>query len=416
MYKRWNIKRISIVILLLMQLTLLLIYLITQEKELKASHNLESPVVFLKTKNNGTRKKNVYFTENSRVIIKTRNVDDIFEDFNTSLCYKYGTDIKTMRKSKNNNWKCVCLPNWHGNDCGQPEVIWRALLTLRKHPIVPAPRKTQRRLVYLTEVNAESAVFSEVALHELRDVADLFIVCNVDNTTVGIESRLRNGYLRDISDKILYIDGHDINHVWRKAKRIIKNLREDDIFFINNEYEVPNVDALKFLKLYDKWPEPLIFRLKWTVYGFFWRHPNKTALSSGLCTLRFLYEALDNDLRSLKSLASNNVLQKGLIIGDLNHFGGWFCQFCNNEPLRIIKSLKINLGYINSTVNVSINKKIDVPFIEDLIENGIYIDGKTALERLHRSRENYYAPNYVGNNNLKYDWLLMNLYSKMDYY
>lgn len=406
MYKRWNTKKLALFLFTIMQLTLFLIYWVTQEQNTNetTTHNLKNPVLFISTNDNRTSLKIKYFTERKKVVLRTKSVDDVYEDFNTSLCYKKGTDLKVMKRSKNLNWKCVCQSGWHGNDCGQPEVIWRALLASRKRSIIPSLRKFQRRLIYLIEVNIITEHFMEIAFNELNETVDLFIVCDLSNTSSTIESRLKNGFLRNIAEKILYISGVNRNEVWRKARKTIRNLRDDDIFFINNPYEVPNVKALEFLKLYDKLPELLLFRLKWSVYGFFWRHPKKTVLSSGACTLKYLYEALGNDVDNLKSLS------QGFIIGDLNHFGGWFCQYCN-EPSLIIKSLQNNL--IDITLN---NKKINMELMEDFIENGIYLDGKTSLQRVYRSRENYYAPNVVINSNWKYDWLTVNLYSKMDYY
>lgn len=418
MYKRCNIKKLAICIFLIMQITLLFLYWITQDEKTTTEklHNLNYPVKFIKINNNNvTKNKTKYFDKHSKITLMSRNVGDLFEDFNTSVCYKKGTDLKLMKRSKDLNWKCVCLSGWHGNDCGQPEVIWRALLAFRKGPVIPTTRKKQRHVVYFTEFDYISSAFAEIAIYELKDTVDLFIITNLNNIT-NVKNKLDSGFLNDISEKILYLDSRNRNEVWRITTKIVQNFKDDDIFFINNPYEVPNAKALQFLKIYNKWPEPLIFRLRWSVYGFFWTHPQKTILSSGACTLKYLYEALDNEITVLKNISNYLTINKqGLIIGDLNHFGGWFCEFCN-EPAKIIQSLNLNL--LNKTL-VSQNlakKKINVEFIEDLIENGIYLDGKTNLKRAHRSNDNYYAPSIVHINSWKYDWLLINLYSKMDYY
>ena len=34
--------------------------------------------------------------------------------------------------------------------------------------------------------------------------------------------------------------------------------------------ELPTVETLMFLKMYDGWSEPVKFGFRWTVYGFFW--------------------------------------------------------------------------------------------------------------------------------------------------
>lgn len=416
MYKRWNIRRIALWIFLTMQIVLVVLYFATQNENSAnlMEPNLNNPISFISTSlRNNTRSQITFYTEKNKFILRSKYVEDLYENFNTSLCYKSGTDIKLMKRSKDAHWKCLCLPGWHGNNCGQPEVIWRALLTYKKPQLIAGPRRIQRRLVHFTEIDIISAEFVEITLYELRDVADLFIIFDY-SSDLSIKNKLSSGFLRDLYNKILYITGANYNSAWKKAKRVIKNLRDDDIFFINNPFEIPNARALQFLKLYNEWPEPLTLRLRWSVYGFFWKHPEKTILTTRGCTIKYLYEALDNNLDSLKSKFISNDNQ-GFIVGDLNHFGGWFCEFCI-EPTLIISSLQINLVNNSIMTDKLGSKKIDVAYLEDLIENGVYLDGKMELVRAHRSNENYYAPTFVSNNSWKYDWLLTNLYSKMDYY
>lgn len=423
MHNRWNLRRISLWTFLLMQIILVVLYFSTQIEENSANtiqHNLdENAIVFISTRpiTNITKHKQMYYNEKNTIILTSRYVEDSYADFNTSLCYRSGTDLSSMKRHKDVNWKCLCLPDWHGNDCGQPEVVWRALMASRKPRNISGPRKIQRRLIYFTEIDDISADFIEITLLELNHVTDLFILYDINS---HIKTKLNSGFLKDVYSKILYVNGASKSVAWKKAKRAIRNLRDDDIFLISDPFEIPNVRALMFLKLYDHWPQPLTFRLRWSVYGFFWKHPQKTTLATGACTIHYLYEALEDNLDHFNYKFISNEspkMKQGFIVGDLNHFGGWFCEFCA-EPSTILKMLQRNYANTNSSSVLErlVRKKIDVAYLEDLIENGVYIDGKMELQRAHRYNEHYYAPVFVNNNSWKFDWLLTNLYSKLDYY
>lgn len=419
MHNRWSIKRLSLWTLLLMQVILAVLYFTNQNESSTngIQHNLKNSITFIATVKNVSKNKIQYYNERNKIILTSKHVEELFEDFNTSLCYKSGTDLKLMRRHKDINWKCLCFPGWHGNDCGQPEVIWRALLASKKPQFISGPRRIQRRLIYFTEIDSNSADFVEITLHELKHVTDLFILFDYSLSS-SIKSRLDSGFLKDLFKQVLYITGANQNEAWRKTKRIIRNLREDDIFFIGKPFELPNVRALYFLKLYNGWPQSITFRLKWSVYGFFWKHPDQTTLTTAAVSINYLYNALEDNLDKINNnlISTSNLKNKqGFIVGDLNHFGGWFCEFCM-EPNLILRNLKTKFANNTSILDKVSTKRIDLAYIEELIENGVYIDGITELKRVHRSNENYYAPDIVSNNTWKYDWLLINLYSKLDYY
>ena len=46
--------------------------------------------------------------------------------------------------------------------------------------------------------------------------------------------------------------------------------RDDDVFLLLDADELPAVEALLFLKVFDGWTEPVKFGFRWTVFGFFW--------------------------------------------------------------------------------------------------------------------------------------------------
>ena len=43
--------------------------------------------------------------------------------------------------------------------------------------------------------------------------------------------------------------------------------------------ELPRPELLQFLKLYDGYPQPIAFKYKWSIFGFFW-HVNETILEA----------------------------------------------------------------------------------------------------------------------------------------
>lgn len=405
-------KRISLWIILALQVLLISSYFLLQIENPSATrHNLKTSVSFLRPNENDLplRNKITYHTIYTKINLKTLDTNEMYVDFNSSLCYKIGTDIKSMVRSKSPNWKCDCLLGWHGNDCGQPEVIWRALLAYRKPMLLKGPRKYQRRIIYLFEVNEFTITTADIRISDLNSYIDLFVLYE-NETSNYFEHKLKNNFLHEYHDRILYIKYSDLRNLWMSIKNVIMNLKNDDIILVGGLNDIPNGLALQYLKLYDKWPEPVKFRHRWSVYGFFWVHPSKTILKGGASSISTLYETFNDKLESLQDDKTINFSNKGLIVGDLNHFGGWYCEFCY-DSLKIIDFLKD----MPSNINVD-KQKIDNSYIEDLIENGIYLDGKKELVRTHRYQEKYYAPPFVVNNSWKYDWLLINLYSKMDYY
>ncbi|EFA02024.1 Beta-1,4-mannosyl-glycoprotein 4-beta-N-acetylglucosaminyltransferase-like Protein [Tribolium castaneum] len=351
--------------------------------------------------------KRTYHTSSSRIFLRSINTHTKFIDFNSSLCYTNGTDLVSMKRSKEFNWQCACLPGWHGKDCGQPEVIWRAFLTHRTPIKIIGPRSFERRIIYAFAVDKFSEIMTEIRINELGDIVDLFILYE-DEESDFLERKLNNNFVKNYHEKILYLKAKNIKY----ALRLVRNLRDDDVILTSERNEVPNKYAIIFLKYYDKWPEPVRFRMRWSVFGFFWLHPGKTIITGGACSVSFLRANFNNKFGSLHSTSSP--LNKGIILGDLNHFGGWFCEYCN-DVAQIIE-------FLSSKPQTGINlekiaqKKIDNAFLEDVIENGLYIDGKTELLRTHRYRDNYFAPFYVSENSWAYDFLLTNIYSKIDYY
>lgn len=372
------------------------------------THNLNNKVSFVSSSESGISNNVTYLTINNQIQLKYVNTRDKYINFNTSLCFENGTDVTSMQRSKNPNWKCECLKGWHGVDCGQPEIIWRALLAHRKPVQIRGPRKYQRRIIYVFEANRLTKTLTGIRVHELYAIVDLFVLYESKEENY-LKDSLDKGFLKEYYNKILYLRSDKVNKLWFSIQSVITNIRNEDIIIVNDVNDIPNKLVLGFLKLYDMWPEPISFRLRWNVYGFFWTHPQKTVLKGGACTIAYFKKFLNTDI----SLLTNNKTftnSKGLIVGDLNHFGGWLCEYCAEDTTTIIDFLYRN------TSNIVPSQKIDGAYIEELIENGVYVDGKTELHRARRYQEPYYAPNYVLKYDWKYDFLLINLYSKLDYY
>ncbi|KAF5304547.1 hypothetical protein FQA39_LY09598 [Lamprigera yunnana] len=397
---RFLCKRISIWIILTLQILLIASYFLLQTENPKAAE--EANVRFI-TVGNTLPKQNklTYHTIHSRIKLHQTESSQSFVDFNVSVCYKHGTDLTLMKKSKVVNWECKCLIGWHGTGCSQPEVIWRAFLSHRSPLSLRGPKKHARRIIYLFEVNEFTETTTEIRVSEFNNTVDLFVMYE-NKTNNYFEHKLQSGFLKDFHYKILYVQCSHLNNLWGTVKKSLVNLSEDDVVLISGLNDIPNSLALQYFKLYDKWPQPLLFRLRWSVYGFFWVHPNKTALRVGACSVSYLFDTLKDDITMLGNQKVNN-MDKALVVGDLNHFGGWMCEYCYESSQLVLRAIE----NISNKQLISGDKvKIDNGYIEDLIENGVYVDDTTALLRTHRHQETYFAPPYVKENN----WNLRLLY------
>ncbi|KAK9875736.1 hypothetical protein WA026_009533 [Henosepilachna vigintioctopunctata] len=365
-------------------------------------------ISFINSGNIKKSTKKTYHTQGNQIVLDKQKVRDKFVDFNSSLCFLSGTDIKSMNRLKN-SWTCNCKTGWHGSECGQPEVIWRALLKHRNKINIKGFRQFARRMLYIFQVDEFVENLVDIRINDLNEVIDLFIL--IENEGNRIEKSLKNNFLKKFHNKILYLQGIGLDNVWHTILSSLPSLENDDIILVSKSYEIPNKFALSFFKYYDKWPEPISLRLRWSVFGFFWKHPSKTKTEGVICSVKYMQDIFNSNF----SMLLNNRIVKGLIIGDLNHYGGWYCEFCL-DPEQIIR-----LANTRSDVKFSNWKElkkgiIDASYIEDLIGNGLYIDGKTELERSRKYQDSYFAPNYVLENSLQFDYLQINLYTKLDYY
>lgn len=361
----------------------------------------------------------------SRIVPVNGNFHEKFhENFDkTLICFIEGTDPRTIKNGTENKTerrnKCECLPEWYGKDCGQPEVLWRALMTSKVPIKIPLHRRIPHRVFYIIQTTGSSIETLEIQIMELFDIVDLYILCDLSKKPNYPEDlfkqQMNTGFLKNIHNKILLIEDRTCTpkNIYKKMKFLIdrNSIRMDDVLIYSQSDEILNRKAINYLKWYDDWPQPVRFRLKYTVFGFFWQHPESTILGSSVSQINVLEEIYKSDPNRVLS-----VKKPGIIIGDLNHFGGWYCRYCL-QPIDIIRKLEYDSKNIKlDTKRIFLNNKqvIDSEYIQNLISNGLDIDGKMSLIKLRRFSDKYYLPEYVANNSWKFDNIVINLFASWD--
>ena len=428
MQPRLDGKLVLLYTLLVLQVFIVIIYVATTPPSELTVSTTRTSVTFVrfedtqesKVQRVGRKKFPIYETINGEVVLNDVKTFTLFELYNQTICWKYGVDDEKMRSDEDLR-KCICTQGWHGSDCGQPEVVWRAIMASKQN-IKLTRRKTARRIIHTFFLNEYNTAIAEVIVEELYNVVDLFVICDFSNAEDNFHHKLLKGLLQQEQRKILYMNIATkvrkpsrvvSKYVWDRIKTVVRNLRDDDIYVTTEPEQILNSRALMFLKVYNGWPQPIGFRLRWSVYGFFWQHPLKTTITVGACTIGLMREAYQSNSIMLEQLEGDLSERDslGLVIGDLNHYGGWYCYLCQT-PANIIISLHNKV----KSKEIRIEETIDVPFIEDLMGSGLWLDGKTNLLRVSKSRDLYFAPETILNSTWKYDWLVENFYAKLDYY
>lgn len=376
----------------------------------------------------------------------------------TTYCFRNGSvDIESLDFDE---CTCKCHLQYHGKDCGQPEVVWRAFITARLSSkkvierytneavaIEPPQRQQPFRIFYLIHSTALSLTTVEIQMMDLMDLVDVFILCDeIRNRTVEMNAetlkyrRFRyhqtssehrsDFFLKRFKTKILILETRQkCTPKWmyrtfrHKLDKFYPNITNgNDILLFSSHDEILNRQAVMYTKWYNDWTrnQPIKFRLKYNVYGFYWQHPDQTVLRSGACQLHVMDEIFRGD-----PLRMQNSTETGLIFGDLNHSGGWFCQYCYESSIHIVQKLQMDramnvFGGAKSANEASGYKMqqqpsiVDANYIELLISAGLFIDGKLNLIRLHRFSDQYYAPAFVTDTSWKYESLLTNTYAHYD--
>uniref|UniRef100_A0A182RCU5 Beta-1,4-mannosyl-glycoprotein beta-1,4-N-acetylglucosaminyltransferase n=1 Tax=Anopheles funestus TaxID=62324 RepID=A0A182RCU5_ANOFN len=328
--------------------------------------------------------------------------------------------------------RCRCNPQWHGTDCGQPEVIWRAFITSKIPPRdqTAAPRPYARNLFYIVQSTFISVEVLEIQLMELADQVTLFVLCDRPAGMPGSASygasiaQHADGtdFLRTIRDRLLVVTDATCSgrNMFRKLLKYTAKgaIRADDIVLFSGTDEILNRKAVAYLRWYDNWPQPVRFRLKHNVYGFFWQHSsNSTVIGSAAVQVSTLREVYGSDPDRLLAIE-----KPVMLIGDLNHFGGWYCRRCY-QPGSIVqyyehRAASAGGGSITDSLYLPDPKRTKVlneEYVQQLIAAGKDLeDGERSLERLSRRTDKYYQPEYVHENSWKFDNIVLNLFARWD--
>lgn len=381
-------------------------------------------------------KRNVEFNREFHVF--QRNVQfssDVSDRLQTTHnCFIKGTESSLNRalqeetnKTENGDFDsspCICKSDWHGSSCSEPEIIWRAFLKSRQ-PLSKPPKitKNPHHVFYvISNVSLVTVETLEIQMMEIADIVDVFVLCDListDEPTLLIRHHMNSGFLKTLHEQILLIKDVTCSriNILRQMRKIFgSQMKPLDVLIFGNTDEILNKRAVDYMRWHNHWPQPLVFRMRWNVFGFFFQHPENTILSTFACQLNVLeqvYKANPDNIIKRKSQL--------LTIGDLNHFGGWFCEYCY-QPIDIIKKLHLDSKLLankssTSLLNGNYHRKpiINIEFIQNLIQQGIYIDGRTTLSKV-RSYENekYFVPECVAKNRWKFENVVSNFYASWD--
>uniref|UniRef100_A0A182PPJ8 EGF-like domain-containing protein n=1 Tax=Anopheles epiroticus TaxID=199890 RepID=A0A182PPJ8_9DIPT len=324
--------------------------------------------------------------------------------------------------------RCRCNPQWHGADCGQPEVIWRAFITSKIPPRdqTATPRPIARNLFYIVPATFISVEVLEIQLMELVDQVALYVLCDRPAGGPGTASYGASiahhvdgtDFLRTIRDRLLIVSDATCSgrNMFRKLLKYTAKgaIRADDVVLIGGTDEILNRKAVTYLRWYDNWPQPVRFRLKHNVYGFFWQHPsNSTVIGSAAVQVSTLREVYGSDPDRLLAIE-----KPVMLIGDLNHFGGWYCRRCY-QPGSIVQYYEYRaangMGDTLPLPDPKRTKVLNEEYVQQLIAAGKDLeDGERPLERLSRRTDKYYQPEYVSEHSWKFDNIVVNLFARWD--
>lgn len=412
-------------------------------KNAKSLHNFQWPSRDLKFQNEFLLHQNTFNLSEAEKIM--------FGE--TSLwCFNEGTNNESRLRGDTDDSNpfqehCECLPDWHGRDCGQPEVIWRALLTAKIPFKVKDPsREEAHRLVYMIEGPFLNLDLIELQIKAVIKVVDYFLIYfkrNILNRKDLKTLKYRLKLILPTKNYFLYhcklptynnnnCSATEAYRLFRQQQLPSNAIKPSDIFIYTNDKTILGHRALNFLKYYSSEISTVIqFRLKFSVYGFYWQHPKQTYLTGLISSFQTLDNCESNPSMLLAQISSQTTNQQQLlVIGDLNHFGGWFCKYCQ-EPDEIINELlqPQQSSSIATTASSAMtiqnhivfptderqSPHIDVAYIQKLISTGIYLkDGTTHLQRVRRFSDKYYAPIYAAEQSWKYGHLLVNIYESLE--
>lgn len=264
---------------------------------------------------------NDYQSSRKNELLQTEKNGDFYKEFiNSSLagnlpCFRDGTDFSQGAS-------CKCKIDYHGKDCELPEVVWRAFMTSKIPLNLSSPRREPHKIIYFIQSTVISMETIKIQIMELDEIVDLFVLC--DNSLTRDQSFKVDAteFLKQMNRKIVVLNDRKCSPktVYKKFRRGVgaeKGVTADDVILFSNSDEILNWRAVKYFKWYDNWPQPVRFRLKYAVYGYYWQHPESTIIGSVACQISILDEIFKGDPARLMSSKKS-----GMIVGDLNYVGG----------------------------------------------------------------------------------------------
>ncbi|XP_059098126.1 beta-1,4-mannosyl-glycoprotein 4-beta-N-acetylglucosaminyltransferase-like [Tigriopus californicus] len=342
-------------------------------------------------------------------------------------CFNSGTDFQRSLST------CVCLQGFHGHHCSIPSSIFQNhqsesdRFLLRTHP---------KRIIMGMVLNHELEML-EVRIRQLHHVVDIFVIQESNITTGGdakklvILNAMRRGFLEEFHWKILYVyldhfptgfiedgwkaDGYLRQHMSAQSLSRVQGDNGDDLFLSFDADEIPNPEAVDFLRWHDGYPEPFVFNLVWTLYGFYWRMPSsfvtQKALTSivGGSSIQFLNKFADRDVFKLRSRAYAHQTfytpQPPLQIGSTSNPGGFHCSWCFSPAGIRVKLLSAQRA--DRPRWGDFPDKTRISYIHNLVRTGTWFDGsRTAFNHIRFEGQSNFAPPFIMANQKRYQHLL----------
>jgi len=375
-----------------------------------------------------------------------------------NTCYILGTNFNASSS------KCVCKGKYFGPHCGIPESAWESHYKHYKSSLQKLkPRKTPRRLIHGLQVNHEFDLF-DARLKSLQDTVDVYIVLESNFSSYGeakplsFLNKFKSGWLSEFQDNLVYVflpffpkagetngwyaDSFLRLYLGKSGMKLIDNIRDDDIFLLLDADELPTVESLMFLKLFDGWTEPVKFGFRWTVFGFYWLKAEDPGMLEKVpwlgsmlssqkserlltlyvaCTVGMLKQVYGNNAMLLRrNVWAHSLLKDRLAnftqshnkpkewtLGNSPHYAGFHCSWCYSP--EGIRTKMASAQRHDKPRWGDFPEKMDLEYIESLVSNGGWFDGKHPFIKVNRRdmQDDVYAPKYFLENEDMFEYLLV---------